>query len=212
MPYNYQPLDRTRRQIRLVTLLPGQQGSPIRCTLHIADLDAKLRYEALSYEWGAANPTREIELDGQPFALRENLWWALYHVRHTTRCRVMWIDAICIDQTSLLERNHQVRMMGDVYSHATQVRSWLGYAEWWVPEVSATFKLLRRSRLWYKKWNLPHIAIRFDFPRRSRVNCYEWLYPPPGNCYRFLPRVGDSVDIDQIDYCIDYCTSQTQRN
>lgn len=40
--------------------------------------------------------------------------------------KVMWIDAVCIDQTNLLERNHQVGMMGDVYRNAMQVRAWLG--------------------------------------------------------------------------------------
>lgn len=36
------------------------------------------------------------------------------------------IDAICIDQSHTEERNHQVAMMGDIYSNATCVVVWLG--------------------------------------------------------------------------------------
>lgn len=38
----------------------------------------------------------------------------------------MWIDALCIDQTSTVEKNHQVQRMGHIYSHAEQVVAWLG--------------------------------------------------------------------------------------
>jgi hypothetical protein len=38
----------------------------------------------------------------------------------------MWVDSICIDQDSLIERNHQVRLMGEIYEKATTVLVWLG--------------------------------------------------------------------------------------
>ena len=38
----------------------------------------------------------------------------------------LWIDAICINQDDVFERNHQVRLMGDLYRSATSVLSWLG--------------------------------------------------------------------------------------
>ncbi|KAJ9604268.1 hypothetical protein H2200_011102 [Cladophialophora chaetospira] len=37
-----------------------------------------------------------------------------------------WIDAICIDQQSIRERNHQVQQMGQIYSGASEVIVWLG--------------------------------------------------------------------------------------
>lgn len=37
-----------------------------------------------------------------------------------------WIDAICIQQEDVDERNHQVRMMGRIYERAAFVLAWLG--------------------------------------------------------------------------------------
>jgi hypothetical protein len=40
---------------------------------------------------------------------------------------VLWCDAICIDQDSIFERNHQVQLMGRIYEQATTVLVWLRY-------------------------------------------------------------------------------------
>lgn len=40
--------------------------------------------------------------------------------------KYFWIDAICIQQANIRERNHQVAMMGDVYTRAAEVIVWLG--------------------------------------------------------------------------------------
>ncbi|KAK4554266.1 hypothetical protein LTR86_008794 [Recurvomyces mirabilis] len=37
-----------------------------------------------------------------------------------------WVDKLCIDQDNILEKNHQVSMMGDIYRHAFEVLIWLG--------------------------------------------------------------------------------------
>ena len=41
----------------------------------------------------------------------------------------LWIDAVCINQEDVLERNQQVMLMGEVYRRASAVLSWLG-ADW----------------------------------------------------------------------------------
>lgn len=38
----------------------------------------------------------------------------------------MWIDAICINQSNLKEKGHQVALMGRVFSDARRVVVWLG--------------------------------------------------------------------------------------
>jgi hypothetical protein len=43
--------------------------------------------------------------------------------------RILWDDAICMDQTNILERNHQVQLMWDIYSGAEDVAIWLGQFE-----------------------------------------------------------------------------------
>jgi hypothetical protein len=55
-------------------------------------------FEALSYVWGDPLITRQIKLNSQPFRVTENLEAALRRLRHDDRARIMWIDAICINQ------------------------------------------------------------------------------------------------------------------
>lgn len=112
-----------------MTLLPAPtKDAPIECTLSIGSLnDQNLHYEALSYEWGDPDsPKHEILLDGQPFIIRRNLWQALRCLRTEISARTLWVDAICINQEDVSERNHQVGMMGSIYSFASSVRVWLG--------------------------------------------------------------------------------------
>jgi hypothetical protein len=80
------------------------------CTLHLADLeDDSCHYEALSYEWGdESNTSFYIILNGQKFSVRENLWSALFYLRMKDTVRIIWIDALCINQENKGERNHQV--------------------------------------------------------------------------------------------------------
>jgi hypothetical protein len=58
--------------------------------------------------------------------VRENLWNALRRFQSDNVELVIWIDAICINQTSDIERNHQVANMKMVYEQATEVVVWLG--------------------------------------------------------------------------------------
>jgi hypothetical protein len=64
-------------------------------------------------------------LDGIPIQVRENLFAALWHLRSETETKVLWIDALCINQEDVVERSAQVSMMGEIYSHAFQVQVWL---------------------------------------------------------------------------------------
>jgi hypothetical protein len=69
-----------------------------------------------------------VLLDGKEFYVRENLWDFLQIMRLDGRWRLFWIDAICIDQSNILERNHQVNQMSQIYSQADLVIVWLGNA------------------------------------------------------------------------------------
>ncbi|KAF4990273.1 hypothetical protein FGRMN_8581 [Fusarium graminum] len=55
-----------------------------------------------------------------------NLYQALLHLRHTRHARILWIDALCINQEDLQERGHQVQNMKNIYAKARQVLVWLG--------------------------------------------------------------------------------------
>jgi hypothetical protein len=60
------------------------------------------------------------------FEVTQNLTAALRHIRLPDASRIMWIDAIRIDQSSAPERNHQVAQMRGVYLSSRRTLLWLG--------------------------------------------------------------------------------------
>ncbi|KAE8441369.1 hypothetical protein EG329_005472 [Mollisiaceae sp. DMI_Dod_QoI] len=122
----YSPLDSHGREIRLVTIKAGLRSEEIQCRLTHVSLDTFPDFEALSYVWGNPNNRTSILLNGQQFSATHNLGLALKYLSSTTEDRVIWIDAICINQNDLDERSSQVQLMRDIYSSASLVVSWLG--------------------------------------------------------------------------------------
>ncbi|KAG4432732.1 hypothetical protein IFR05_011788 [Cadophora sp. M221] len=55
-----------------------------------------------------------------------NLYAALQHLRFEYTDRILWVDAICIDQANIPEKNHQIQLMGHIYEEAECVIIWLG--------------------------------------------------------------------------------------
>ncbi|KAJ9634566.1 hypothetical protein H2199_008849 [Coniosporium tulheliwenetii] len=122
----YKPLDPSRREIRLLTLAGGQFSDDIHCSLSTVSLDDEPVYEALSYVWGDPNITRTIILQWTLQQATTNLEAALRRLRYRNRPRVLWVDAVCINQKDVLERQKQVLLMGDLYRNASVVLCWLG--------------------------------------------------------------------------------------
>jgi hypothetical protein len=120
----YQPLK--DGEIRVLVLLPSQDESSVCCTLRHVLMDAELEYETISYAWGDPTNTTRVELEGRSFTVTQNLYLALKNLRHEDKERVIWADAICINQQDLEERSNQVKQMGTIYAKATQVIVWLG--------------------------------------------------------------------------------------
>ncbi|MAD83661.1 MAG: hypothetical protein CL912_11935 [Deltaproteobacteria bacterium] len=91
-------------EIRLVHLQPrAVEGDKIKCKLTTQNLIGN-SYEALSYEWGPVLPELLINMDGVEIPVRENLWWALHHLQLDDEPRVLWIDALCINQNNTEDR------------------------------------------------------------------------------------------------------------
>lgn len=78
--------------------------------------------------WGDEPASKEIVLNGQTFLVRENLGNFLDRAKDADPPHrgPLWIDALCIDQDNVLERGHQVGLMGDIYTNTQLVISWLG--------------------------------------------------------------------------------------
>ncbi|KAH8880605.1 HET-domain-containing protein [Thozetella sp. PMI_491] len=136
--YRYFPLPSFPSQeeghaFRLLTLRPGVSGSPICLDLEESCIGRSeaLQYEALSYVWGPNdNPvTIQVGSDDRHLRITRNLFVCLEHLRFCDRPRVLWIDALCINQEDIAERSHQVAIMGKIYRCAAQVLVWLGREE-----------------------------------------------------------------------------------
>ncbi|KAK3688681.1 heterokaryon incompatibility protein-domain-containing protein [Podospora appendiculata] len=130
-------------EFRILEILPAESDrdeDPIACRLTHAFFSAPPDFSALSYVWGDASVTESITVDGEPFQATVNLVCALRHLRRRyqegfaasgniaipTR---LWIDAICINQSDIPEKNVQVALMGQLYRAATTVLSWLGFRD-----------------------------------------------------------------------------------
>ncbi|WYZ35812.1 hypothetical protein EsH8_X_000459 [Colletotrichum jinshuiense] len=129
--FEYEPFDLDQPGFRLLRLEAG--SGPIHCHVFQAYLDDRevlIPYEALSYCWGSsATLCHTILVNGKVLFTTANLFDALKELRRQDEDRILWIDAICIDQSNIRERGHQVGWMGRVYARADQVLFWLGYVE-----------------------------------------------------------------------------------
>ncbi|KAH8602924.1 heterokaryon incompatibility protein-domain-containing protein [Bisporella sp. PMI_857] len=154
--YIYKPLG--MNGIRLLSLMPGPPYSRIK--IKIFHSNETRKYEALSYVWGSTDDpgtiyVRKRQRSYKNLNVTQNLLVALNHLRHPTNSRILWIDAICINQEDDAEKSIQVARMGEIFAKAAQVIVWLG------PEAdnsSLAIETLSRiscdTQMDYQKWRI----------------------------------------------------------
>ncbi|KAG9231528.1 heterokaryon incompatibility protein-domain-containing protein [Amylocarpus encephaloides] len=119
--------------IRLLRLLPHKdKNAPIQCQLvdySLQESDQRMHlYDALSYVWGDPDNPRSIYIGEHDLPVTRNLHAALSRLRNFSLERIIWVDAICIDQTNTKEKEQQIQIMAKIYSQANRVLVWLGEA------------------------------------------------------------------------------------
>jgi hypothetical protein len=132
-PFCYRALLPGPDSIRLLRLLPSKdENAPIRCQLFnnsLQDLGERADpYDALSYVWGTSDKTQSIRIAKHSLPVTPNLYEALSRFRHRYIERIIWVDAICINQKNIKEKEQQIRFMAKIYSQANRVIVWLGEA------------------------------------------------------------------------------------
>lgn len=146
----YRDLDVAKSEIRLLRLQPSSyKGSLVQCDLVYTSLNqpkSERIYEALSYTWGSSAAGHSIVLNGQHFDVTDNLHAALVELRLKDQDRYLWVDAICINQSDIPERNREVLRMLSIYQNAQQVVVWLG------PEISYTHTAISHLVHLEQKW------------------------------------------------------------
>ena len=151
----YRPLDARHSEFRLLRILPSTSDGNLRFDLQHHSLNGPPEYHALSYAWGSDRVVKPIRLNNGVLLIRESLWNFLYELGKLLGTGAyFWCDAICINQQLVSERNSQVAMMGDIFSTAKSVYSWLGEADQF---TSSMFCEINSG-----SWNMfyiPHISI-----------------------------------------------------
>ncbi|KAK4898801.1 hypothetical protein LTR49_027736 [Elasticomyces elasticus] len=104
-------------------------------------------YDALSYTLGSTSAPRTTKLAGNPdFEVTRNLYAALRRSKRSDKVRVMWIDALCINQLDYTERNAQIAMIRRVFGNARRVMVWLGDGGDGMSEQDLTLTLALANR------------------------------------------------------------------
>ncbi|EFQ35351.1 heterokaryon incompatibility protein [Colletotrichum graminicola] len=125
----------TDTHIRLLEILRrsgenGTQESVYRIVTKdiAADNDKPFEFEAVSYTWGNPTIVSSLPIEGccGTIGLTESLTQALPHLEKHSTTGYLWIDQLCIDQSSGSDKAHQVGRMAQIYSAAKRVLAWLG--------------------------------------------------------------------------------------
>jgi hypothetical protein len=166
----YDSLDSSSRNIRLLSLPARMHAEEIECRLSTVKLEEAPAYEALSYTWGSPDDKQIIKLNGHQISITHSLYVALQHLRQINSFgesgdsldyplkRCVWVDALCINQEDIQERNHQVRLMWSIYSKAARVLVWLG------PEQDDSYAGMEMVRL---------LSLRYKLDMRQKIERLE---------------------------------------
>lgn len=127
--------------MRQLFIRKGSGDDTLQLVLVPAPVTSDIQFAALSYCWGDLSDTTLVDLIHlcrpsipgnlpgvqfhQPFNITTSLFQTLWVFRELGQTGPFWIDAICIDQTNLVERAQQVGLMGDIYSKASIVYIYL---------------------------------------------------------------------------------------
>ncbi|CAM1509382.1 Fc.00g031210.m01.CDS01 [Cosmosporella sp. VM-42] len=183
--FKHQPLADTNN-IRIIKLFPSREtNSSIIIGLTEVELSSSPAYEALSYTWDDQKPTEDITCNGTTLRVTENVFLALRRLRRNDiRHRMLWIDAICVNQSDRTEKAAQVSIMGDIFTSAQMVNIWLSQSteamqlafegirhandeKWWESHESHTFTptlkdgfvQLMSHRYWARAWTTQEAAL-----------------------------------------------------
>ncbi|KAL9597059.1 MAG: hypothetical protein Q9219_005388 [cf. Caloplaca sp. 3 TL-2023] len=193
--YQHSQLSDGEFEIRLLRIDPASGPNDLLCIrLDTVRLQSRPKYLALSYTWGRPashlpddwddpQRTKTIMVNRQPFEVRYNLFSALQTIRRTLSPNARWwIDAICINQNDVLERNKQVMTMKDIYASSQAAWVWLG------PPDDATTMAFPKIASLSRSWDGRPINLRSLYiPDKHIQKCIKFVHSDFSGEYPLRP-------------------------
>ncbi|KAF2828878.1 HET-domain-containing protein, partial [Ophiobolus disseminans] len=162
----YTPLDSSKRSTRLLRVEKASGDAEITCELREIDLEDQPQFIALSYTWNTGGGLDSLTCNGTTVQAGKNLCDFLRRFRIDHELP-LWVDALCIDQENIDERNHQVTQMASIYSSAMFTIAWLGEAtgnedfesrQYGFETRQAMIELLKRP-YWCRVWIIQEFLL-----------------------------------------------------
>ncbi|KAI7223039.1 hypothetical protein KC333_g713 [Hortaea werneckii] len=176
-PYNYITLEPDEIRLLSIDSIDGEtywekrENDPIRCSLLNCPRNGSSAYQALSYTWGGQERVHPVYVgDDTALLVTKNCLDALRLLRQRN-ILVVWIDAVCIDQSNPAEKAVQVAKIGDVFRNATRTLIYTGSDAADAADIADVGPSHNRSlvpsamRKWWKEYEVKGKAIlRSDTP------------------------------------------------
>jgi hypothetical protein len=120
---------------RVLYLEPSlSKDEPLSFSLRHVRFEDKAQYIAVSYTWDDQPFDQNAFCEGCQIRISRNCCDILKTVRHPEVKAPIWIDQICIDQTSPDDKSRNVARMGQIFKNSTAVFIWTGL---WDEEMTA---------------------------------------------------------------------------
>lgn len=199
------PLPDANSSVRLLELLPSESG-PISCILWTATMNDLPDYTAVSYLWGDPRRTDTILVNDCLFTVRQNIWNLLDHIRREGYQGSLWIDAICINQSSNTERSSQVALMGDIYSKAASVLSWLGLGNSSIAQAMMQLPQMVVENQWTSEHWTEHFLIGMEGLLSRTYWTRVWIFQEFVLARELIVRCGNHwISAEMLDWVYESC-------
>ena len=127
--FQYVDLDPVAKEMRVAILQKaGDPTDPLMVSLAHAPSHSAGTYIAVSYAWDHTGPMCELILSNQKTMVRKGLETMLRTLHSSGGEISVWVDAICINQDNLEERNRHLTRMHEIFLMATDVICYVGEA------------------------------------------------------------------------------------
>ncbi|KAJ3456983.1 hypothetical protein MRS44_014124 [Fusarium solani] len=107
-------------EIRLLRLSPGENHEGLRGIIYSLPFRAAQSFHAASYVWGDADVSKHKITTPEGFIpITASLYGVFKRLRNVQDPVLIWVDAICIDQSDAIEKATQIQLLPRIFQRAS---------------------------------------------------------------------------------------------